>query len=235
MKYNPSRQIPKNYRNITGKFSTSKGSRLISYESKLERDFLYLFEFDNSIINVFEQPTAFHYIKDNKSSKYTPDFYLVTPPNQKDIVVEIKYYDDLKIEIAQNKEKYKAIISSLKKENIDFQFFTDRCIKISSDNFRFNIHFLLNYTELPYEHYKLAKHHFKTNLRISELLSIITHDRYKQLDYLNSIWCMIRRNIIIVDLFEKLTLDTKLIKIKNYNEEKYYRHLSGKIHKGYLL
>jgi len=148
MKYNPSRIIPKNYRNITGKFASKKASRLISYESKLERDFLYLFELDNQVINMFEQPITIQYIKNNKTHRYTPDLYIVTPPNQNDIVAEMKYNDDLKLELINNKDKFRALIEYTKNKNIDFKFFTDKCLKIKSDAYKFNTHFLINYNEL---------------------------------------------------------------------------------------
>jgi len=45
---------------------------------------------------------------------------------------------------------------------------------------------------------------------------------------------MIRRNIIFVNLFEKLTLNTIIIKIRPYSEKKYKKHLKGEIKKAFL-
>jgi hypothetical protein len=51
-----SRKIPKNYSNITGKLASEKSSTMLSYESKLERDFYFLFDFDQYIEKIQDQP-----------------------------------------------------------------------------------------------------------------------------------------------------------------------------------
>jgi len=40
------RSIPKNYRNVTGRFASAKNQNLIGFESTLEKDFFLLLEFD---------------------------------------------------------------------------------------------------------------------------------------------------------------------------------------------
>lgn len=231
----PSRAIPKNYRNITGKFSSKKSNRLISYESKLERDFLYLFELNNIVLKIVEQPFTVEYIMDQQKHKYTPDFYLKTPVGYKDIVVEVKYYNELKTIFPTSKYKYRAAQQHIKDADIEFRLFTDRCNFIQSDEYKFNTHFLLNYNCLPADDLQIIQELFFPYIRIEQLLVLYSSNKYKQLNLLNSLWTMIRRNIIRVDLFEKLTLDTQLLELKRYDEATYAAHLDGKVVKGYLL
>lgn len=231
----PVRKIPKNYRNITGKFSTRKASQLISYESKLERDFLYLFDFESIVLKIVEQPITIRYKKDDKTYKYTPDFYLETPSGHNNIIIEIKYYSDLKKDFQDLKPKFKAIKQHIENNEIDFYIFTDLCEYIQNDDYKFNIHFLLNYNELPSEHYSIVKGLFTPYISIQELVSKYSDDKFKQLNLLNSLWCMIRRKIILIDLHKKLTMNTQLINLREYDEEIYQAHLEGRVIKGYLL
>ena len=110
----PSRIIPKNYRNITGKFSSKKSDRLVSYESKLERDFLYLFEFENIVLKIVEQPTIIQYENNGKVCRYTPDFYLKTPTGRNDIIIEVKYKNELYKNFKELKPKLKAAMDLVK-------------------------------------------------------------------------------------------------------------------------
>lgn len=231
----PSRVIPKNYRNITGKFSSTKSARLISYESKLERDFLYIFELNNIVLKIVEQPFTVKYTVDNITYRYTPDFYLKTPEGYNDIVVEVKYHNELKKIFHDSKQKYKAAQKYLEDSGAKFYFYTDKCNFIQSDDYRFNTHFLLNYNSLDSKDLKIIQELFYPFVTIEELLNLYSEDKYKQLYLINSLWCMIRKNIIRVDLFEKLTPSTQLLELKKYDEDTYQANLNGKIPKGYLL
>lgn len=74
----PSRKIPKNYLNITGKVMlTHAQSSVVAFESSLERDFILLKNFDETVLNIEKQPVTLEYVHDGRIYKYTPDF-LVT-------------------------------------------------------------------------------------------------------------------------------------------------------------
>lgn len=231
----PSRKIPKNYRNITGKIPSKKSNRMISFESKLERDFLYLFEYENFVIKILEQPITIEYFIDNKRYTYTPDFYIETPPKYNNIIIEVKYYNELKKIFSTEKQKYKAMISYLKNKNIDFKFFTDRCPYIQSDEYKFNVNFLLNYENLSIENYQIIYNLFIPQITIQQLLEQYSSDKFKQLSMIPTIWAMIRKKILIVDIYEKLTLETQLLQLRPYDEKLYKSHLKGLVFEGYLL
>lgn len=210
----PSRKIPKNYRNITGKFSSNKSSNLISFESKLERDFLYLFEFEANIINILEQPITITYKKNEKQYRYTPDFYLKTKENQKDIIVEVKYYEELKKIFVESKEKYKAMSKYCNIHNIDFKILTDKCIFIKNEDYKFNLHFLLNFNEINNTHLKYIKNHFKPYVSIQSILKNYSSNKFEQMSLINTIWTLIRKQILIVKLEERLSVYSRLVALK---------------------
>jgi hypothetical protein len=213
----PSRKIPKNYRNITGKIPSKKSNRMISFESKLERDFLYLFEFENFVIKILEQPITIEYFIDKRYT-YTPDFYIETPPKYNNIIIEVKYYNELKKIFSTEKQKYKAMISYLKNKNLDFKFFTDRCTYIQSDEYKFNVNFLLNYEDLSIENYEIIYNLFIPQITVQQVLEQYNSDKFKQLSIISTIWAMVRKKILIVDMYEKLTPETQLLQLRPYDE-----------------
>ena len=69
----PVRKIPKTYRSISGRFPSVLNSRLIGYESKLERDFFVTLEFDRTILRYEEQPVRITGVVGGKKISYVPD------------------------------------------------------------------------------------------------------------------------------------------------------------------
>lgn len=64
-------------RGIIGKFPSLKMGRMIAYESLVERDYIYLLDFDPTISEFKEQPFAILYQHEGKKRQYTPDFFFV--------------------------------------------------------------------------------------------------------------------------------------------------------------
>jgi hypothetical protein len=71
-----------------GKFPSLKNKSIVWYESHLERDFIYLIEFDRNVIRYQEQPFKINYFLNGKRRFYTPDFFVER--QSKNQVVEIK-------------------------------------------------------------------------------------------------------------------------------------------------
>lgn len=65
-------------KNIIGRFSSLKMNRMIWFESTIERDFIYLLEYDAEVLRFEEQPTTIEYRVGKKTRKYTPDFKVDT-------------------------------------------------------------------------------------------------------------------------------------------------------------
>lgn len=93
----PVRNIPKNYRNVTGVAAHRKAVGKAMFESTLERDFLTLLEFNQSVDSFEVQPLTIHWVDGaNKERIYTPDVLVyyhhdLNPPT----LYEVKYRSDL--------------------------------------------------------------------------------------------------------------------------------------------
>jgi len=214
------RNIPKNYRNITGKLSLSKADQLITYESKLERDYYLLFELESEIFYIKDQPITLQ--SKQTGMKYTPDFEIRTKlPNggYKTIIGEFKYKKDLRKDWHVLKEKFKMAIEYCQRQNnTEFKIFTNSCVKISNKNYLFNTHFLLNYKHFNHNHYLLLKKHYKKNIPIVELLGLCSSDKMQQMELVNTLWYLIKKGAVQTNLFEQLTLYSKLNTFQPYNE-----------------
>lgn len=102
----PVRKIPKNYLFVTGGYSSRKNDEMDAFESLLEKDYLLLLDFDDSVEAFEVQPVRIPvpgvpkgYVPD-VLVKYFPDFETGIAP--KPSLVEVKHSDDL----VRNAEKY---------------------------------------------------------------------------------------------------------------------------------
>ena len=102
----PVRKIPKNYISVTGAFASRKNEEMAEFESLLERDYLLLLEFDETVESFEVQPVRIPVSGVPKG--YVPDVlfkYRVNPRsggNRKPRLVDVKHKDDLE----KNEKKY---------------------------------------------------------------------------------------------------------------------------------
>jgi len=134
-------------RKNTGLVPSLKNERPIAYESLIERDCIYLFEFDDTVISFSEQPLRISYIIANKSHYYTPDFQ-VYYRNSKTVIFEVKpqtTWDKIK----ENESKYLKYIAANRyciANGFEFRILTD--IDLRSGSLLKNIKFLFGYSRL---------------------------------------------------------------------------------------
>lgn len=69
-------------KNVVGKFPSLKLGRMVCFESRLERDQIYLMEYDPEVASYEEQPLVIEYTVDDQRYKYFPDFKVVTAQGQ---------------------------------------------------------------------------------------------------------------------------------------------------------
>lgn len=206
-----SRKIPKNYRNITGKLSSEKSTGMLSYESKLERDYYFLFDFDKRIEYIQDQPITIEYQYEGKKRHYTPDVLLHCEGSPRYILGEVKYHDELSEKFQELRPKFEAAIEYCSNHlNMEFKLFTDRCPAIRNEAFRENIRFLLSYQEIIPTHQHLIEKHFRRFNTVEELLKRITPDMYEQMEIIPSLWAMMRYHAFETDLYQKLSKHTVL-------------------------
>lgn len=85
------RVITRSPTRTVGRFPSLKGNRMIHWESQLERDFVYLLEFDRAVLEFREQPEVFRLTIEGKPRQYTPDFLVRTASEL--VIYEVKPAD----------------------------------------------------------------------------------------------------------------------------------------------
>lgn len=63
--------------NIVGHFPSLKLGRMVAFESLIERDFVYLLDYEPTVEWFAEQPLTVQYQHAGKQRQYTPDFHVI--------------------------------------------------------------------------------------------------------------------------------------------------------------
>lgn len=123
------RTIPLSYRShVTGHQPFTPGSRAISHESALERDFVTICRFDPDVFGIEEQPVTIDWRDaDGRSRRYTPDYRVVRRTWTE--IVEVKYRADLWSEWAHYKPIFAAARGWAAVCGMRFRIATDRQIR----------------------------------------------------------------------------------------------------------
>ncbi len=90
--------------NIIGRFPSLKVGRMVSFESLIERDFIYWLEYEPGVSWFEEQPLTLTYQEEQRSLSYTPDFHVVTPKGH--LLVECK--PEQFVNSSTNQQKFAA-------------------------------------------------------------------------------------------------------------------------------
>lgn len=64
--------------NIIGHYPSLKLGRMVAFESLLERDFVYLLDYEPAVMDFSEQPLTIRYVHENQPRRYTPDFQVLS-------------------------------------------------------------------------------------------------------------------------------------------------------------
>jgi hypothetical protein len=100
----PVRNVASRGGNAIGRFPSLKMQRMIAFESLLERDFIYLLDYDATVTWFEEQPLTIEYEHEGKLLHYTPDFHLV----ERDQHVLIECKPEHFVNTADNQRKFAA-------------------------------------------------------------------------------------------------------------------------------
>lgn len=112
-------------RNIVGYFQSEKMNRPISFNSLIERDFIYLLEFESDVSSYQEQPFKIHYKANGQSYHYTPDFYFIH--DGREIVAECK--PSTKVTKPENVRKFTGAQAWCDERESTFMVVTDRALR----------------------------------------------------------------------------------------------------------
>lgn len=122
----PVRRIPRYgaQKNI-GKFFSVKTGRVAWYESLLERDYMYLLDFDPAVTFWHEQPLQIRFCHGGKTHRYTPD--LDVRRNSKKQIVEVK--PEHKVKSGKWDFLFRTASSICEPEGYEFIVVTDEQIR----------------------------------------------------------------------------------------------------------
>jgi hypothetical protein len=134
----PVREIPKNYRNVTGLVASPRLGRSVQFESSLERDFIVVLDVLSQVVEGFEeQPIEITWMWDGRLHHYTPDFpvhfsgdqFVRKASTRKPWLVEIKYRDDLRKNWKIFRPKYRAATAEAARRGWAFHIITEQEIR----------------------------------------------------------------------------------------------------------
>jgi hypothetical protein len=139
----PVRTVSNRGGNIIGKFPSLKMGRMIAFESLLERDFIYLLDYDANVEWFEEQPLTIEYPDEGKIRHYTPDFHLLERGER--ILVECK--PECFTDQDENRQKFAAAREWCSERRWTFRVVTDQEVHAG---FRLhNVKLLTRYARQP--------------------------------------------------------------------------------------
>jgi len=118
--------VGRSFGSVRGKFPSKKNGRMIHWESQLERDAIYLFEFSPGVANYQEQPFKTHYTLDGRTRRYTPDFLVTLLTNER-IVIEVKPAE--RLHDPSEQRRFGRIAGHLQQSEHPFQILTEQQIR----------------------------------------------------------------------------------------------------------
>jgi TnsA endonuclease N terminal len=208
----PVRKIPRYgaQKNI-GKFASVKTGRIAWYESLLERDYMYLLDFDPQVTHWHEQPFKIRYVLDNKTHFYTPDLEVHRDTRKQ--VVEVK--SQHQVDSGEFDTLFRLARSICAEEGYQYVIATDRIIRKQSR--LDNVKKLWKYARTPIlpQHQLLCAEFFQpNNAEETELSDLLAFFKSKGVAP-QVVYAMLFWGILNFDLKEPLDEFT-LIKLTGY-------------------
>lgn len=204
----PIRKIPKNYRSVTGFFSSLKNNKSIAFESTLERDFYLYLEFEEDVASYEEQPLKIEYKINTLTYSYTPDAIVYyNSKNKKPCIYEVKYTNDLKL---FTKNKRIQAESFAAKKDFNFKFFTE---KNCSPIYIKNLHFLYSFKDtdnIEQEQKIIAFLSNHKSISYYDFLNLYFKEKSKQAEIIPFLWKLVLKKDIKINLEEKISNQTIL-------------------------
>jgi len=207
----PVRKIRISNRSITGRRPSAKTNVSQQTESALERDYLILLEYDESVSDYGVQPLTIHYINDGVAARYTPDVLVHYYPQfkRKPTLVEVKYESELIEKKDFFAARFKAANEYARQNGYEFRITTDKMIRTE---YLWNVKFLSGYLIPPIEeqYELLVSKQFKGNLQLTPLNLTKDGNDHTRGRLLYTVWQMLAAKKLACDLTQKITMQTLL-------------------------
>lgn len=184
-----------------GKFPSLKMGRIIWYESLLERDYIYLLEFDSDVVAYYEQPCRIHYIYQGKSHCYTPDLHVLK--NDRRLIVEVK--PEKKVYDEKNALLFLIASQICREQDYELVVVTDEMIRGQRLT---NIKLLYKYarTQIFPQHQILCQKFFASaeEAALGEFIQFFASQNTE----LQVVYAFIYWGVIVVDLKQPISLNS---------------------------
>lgn len=204
------------YNSISGFFSF-KGKKSVWYESNLEKNFLHMISFSDSVVDIEAQPFTIEYKHDGKWRKYTPDFLVYFKPSgyefhstirPKPLLVEVKRKEELVKKFCEFKPKFKAGIQHAANEGLHFKIYDEK--RIFSD-YHENVTYLKSFSRSifdPQEAKKITD--YLTAIGHASIKNIISYlyNTEEEMIGLRHIFQLLLKGEIITDLQKPISNNT---------------------------
>lgn len=119
------RQVSHRGGNMIGHFPSLTMNDQIPFESTIERDYLYLLDYDPTVLTFAAQPLKIHYEHDGKAATYTPDFYVRFATGE--ALVECKHHT--RVASSDNTRKFAAARAWCEKRGWAYHVVTDQDLR----------------------------------------------------------------------------------------------------------
>lgn len=224
------RKIGYTYGSLSGVYSF-RGEKSIAFESKLERDLLSLLEFDDSVIDVTEQPFTIEYENHNgRIATYTPDFlveYKTSPTScsygtyRKSLLIEVKPDGILNKKFEELKPKFKIGMRFAKSNDMIFKIYSES--KIRNQKLK-NLQSIARYKRYEYsiDEETSILNHLKNvgHTRVDHLLCFLYVTEEQRSIGLGQIWQLVWQKKIGCDLTKQINMETVVwLKVDETYEE----------------
>lgn len=216
------RKIGYTYGSVSGNFSFRK-EKSIAFESLLEKDLLTLLEYNQTVLDVIEQPVTLEYINDNgREASYTPDFLVYFKTGNRSrtfssydrpLLIEVKPHDVLLKKFNELRPKFKMAMKYAIENGFTFKIYDEK--RIRGVYFR-NISFVERYKTLQYDSHE--EKHILSHLNklgqtsIDQLLAYLYASKIQQGIAIGQIWNMLANHKIACDMHIPLTQNTTIWK-----------------------
>lgn len=120
----PVREVSNKGGSAIGRFPSLKLGRMVDFESMIERDYLYLLDFEPDVEWFEEQPLTIGYRLDGQDLRYTPDFHVARGGN---LLVECK--PAALVAAPENQPKFRAARAWCAERSWTFLVVTDKEIR----------------------------------------------------------------------------------------------------------
>lgn len=122
----PVRNVSNRGGNIIGYFPSIKMGRMVAFESTIERDLIYLLDYESHVASFSEQPMRITYLDEGLTRTYTPDFQ-VEFANGRQIIVECK--PEALMNLDENQRKFEAGQAWAKEHSWEYKIITDKGLR----------------------------------------------------------------------------------------------------------